>query len=160
MFHGADVCSAMQYVECIYLIIRGYWIFPAIVASLSLLVNSTLLRSIYQQHRLMLSLVQQHRVLPLVHLGWVRAVPAHVVVPGDVVVLQRGKATADLVLLRGSALVEESMLSGEVRWVVAVLCCAGLAVLCCAVLCCAGVLWQRYGFCGCVNRQLAVQPCM
>ena len=35
-------------------------------------------------------------------------------VPGDVVVLQRGKATCDMVLLRGAGLVEESMLSGEV----------------------------------------------
>lgn len=34
--------------------------------------------------------------------------------PGDVVVLQRGKATCDMVLLKGSCLVEESMLSGEV----------------------------------------------
>ncbi len=35
-------------------------------------------------------------------------------VPGDVVVLQRGKATCDMVLLRGAGLVEESMMSGEV----------------------------------------------
>ncbi len=36
-------------------------------------------------------------------------------VPGDVVVLQRGKATCDMVLLRGAGLVEESMMSGEVH---------------------------------------------
>jgi len=35
-------------------------------------------------------------------------------VPGDVVVVLRGKATCDMVLLRGNCLVEESMLSGEV----------------------------------------------
>lgn len=34
--------------------------------------------------------------------------------PGDVLVLLRGKATCDMVLLRGNCLVEESMLSGEV----------------------------------------------
>ena len=34
--------------------------------------------------------------------------------PGDVVVLLRGKATCDMVLLTGNCLVEESMLSGEV----------------------------------------------
>lgn len=104
----------VQYIECIYLVIRGYWIFPVLAATLSLLVNTTLLTSIYKQHWMMLGLVQHARLLPLVHLGWVRAVPAHVVVPGDVVVLQRGKITADMVLLRGSCLVEESMLSGEV----------------------------------------------
>ena len=44
-----------------------------------------------------------------------RPVSSHRLVPGDVVVLLRGKATCDMVLLQGSCLVEESMLSGEVR---------------------------------------------
>ena len=132
--------AVMQYAECIYLITRGYWIFPVIVGSLSLLANVGLLSTIYRQHWVMLSLVQHTRLLPLVHLGWVRAVPAHVVVPGDIVVVQRGNATADLVLLRGSCLVEESMLSGEVRVLsCAVLSCAVLGCLGCAVLCCAGL---------------------
>ena len=43
-----------------------------------------------------------------------RAVSSHRLVPGDVVVVLRGKVTCDLVLLQGSCLVEESMLSGEV----------------------------------------------
>jgi len=43
-----------------------------------------------------------------------RAVASHSLVPGDVLVLLRGKASCDMVLLRGSCLVEESMLSGEV----------------------------------------------
>ncbi len=45
---------------------------------------------------------------------WCRAVQSHRLVPGDVLVLLRGKATCDMVLLRGNCLVEESMLSGEV----------------------------------------------
>lgn len=43
-----------------------------------------------------------------------RAVSSRRLVPGDVVVLLPGKATCDMVLLRGSCLVEESLLSGEV----------------------------------------------
>ena len=39
---------------------------------------------------------------------------SHRLVPGDVVVLLPGKATCDMVLLRGCCLVEESLLSGEV----------------------------------------------
>ena len=35
-------------------------------------------------------------------------------VPGDIVVLLPGKATADMVVLQGNCLVEESVLSGEV----------------------------------------------
>ncbi len=47
-------------------------------------------------------------------MGWYdRAVPSRRLVPGDVVVLLRGKATCDMVILRGNCLVEESMLSGE-----------------------------------------------
>ena len=42
-----------------------------------------------------------------------RAVSSRRLVPGDVVVLLRGKATCDMVLLRGSCLIEESILSGE-----------------------------------------------
>lgn len=125
--HCDKADAVMQYAGCIYLIVRGYWIFPVIVGTLSLLANVGVLSTIYRQHWIMLSLVQHTRLLPLVHLGWVRAVPAHVVVPGDIVVVQRGIATADLVLLRGSCLVEESMLSGEVR------------VLSCPVMCSAGL---------------------
>ena len=34
--------------------------------------------------------------------------------PGDVIVVLQGRATCDMVLIQGSCLVEESMLSGEV----------------------------------------------
>lgn len=42
-----------------------------------------------------------------------RAASSRRLVPGDVLVLLRGKAPCDMVLIRGSCLVEESMLSGE-----------------------------------------------
>lgn len=45
-----------------------------------------------------------------------RMVSSKRLVPGDVIVLLRGKATCDMVLLQGSCLVEESVLSGEVGY--------------------------------------------
>ena len=95
-----------------------------------------LLKTLHKQHALLVGLINRRRVVPIVQTGgWIRAAVSHQLVPGDVVVVQRGKATVDMVLLRGSCLVEESMLSGEVG-PCAVLCCAALrrAVLCCAVL--------------------------
>ena len=44
-----------------------------------------------------------------------RAVQSTRLVPGDVLVLLPGPATCDMVLLRGSCLVQESLLSGEAR---------------------------------------------
>lgn len=43
-----------------------------------------------------------------------RVVASRRLVPGDIVVLLKGKATADMVLLQGNCLVDESVLSGEV----------------------------------------------
>lgn len=60
-------------------------------------------------------MLDQQCVVPFVWVGRVLALSSRRLVPGDVVVLQRGKATCDMVLLRGAGLVEESMLSGEVR---------------------------------------------
>ena len=45
-----------------------------------------------------------------------RAVQSRRLVPGDVIAVLQGRATCDMVLLRGSCLVEESMLSGEVAF--------------------------------------------
>lgn len=54
-------------------------------------------------------------MVPFVWVGRIIALSSRRLVPGDVVVVQRGKATCDMVLLRGAGLVEESMMSGEVR---------------------------------------------
>lgn len=43
-----------------------------------------------------------------------RGMASYRLVPGDIVVLQQGKATCDMVLLQGNCLVDESILSGEV----------------------------------------------
>ena len=58
--------------------------------------------------------LDQQCVVPFVWVGRIIAMSSRRLVPGDVVVLQRGKATCDMVLLRGAGLVEESMMSGEV----------------------------------------------
>ena len=63
-----------------------------------------------------MALVNHCRLTPIVQAGWVRAVSSHTLVPGDVVVLRRGKAMCDMVLLQGACLVVESMLSGEVSY--------------------------------------------
>ena len=104
----------LQYLECIYLIYEGYWIFPMLVASISLLSHMGLIWVTLLQHKTMSGMLNRAGIVPIVHRGWVGAFPAWKLVPGDVVVLQRGKATCDMVLLKGSCLVEESMLSGEV----------------------------------------------
>ena len=85
-----------------------------IISILSVAANIGLVVTLRGQHQAMMKLINQRRIVPLVQRGWVRALPAWKLVPGDVVVLQRGKAACDMVLLRGSCLVEESMLSGEV----------------------------------------------
>lgn len=67
------------------------------------------------QQRKVMNLLNVTRVVPIVGNGCVHAISSHRLVPGDVIVLQRGKATCDMVLLRGACLVVEATLSGEVR---------------------------------------------
>ncbi|DBB14077.1 TPA: hypothetical protein ACH3X3_001037 [Trebouxia sp. C0006] len=68
---------------------------------------------LYQSRMGLYQSVSQQRLVAVVQAGRVRAVSSRRLVPGDVVVLLPGKATCDMVLLRGSCLVEESLLSGE-----------------------------------------------
>ena len=84
------------------------------MSSLTLFAVTILSITLREQHAKLVNLVNQRNVVPIVQQGWVRACPSHRLVPGDVVVLQKGKAACDMVMLRGSCLVEESMLSGEV----------------------------------------------
>ena len=57
------------------------------------------------------------------HNHWIMHIPSvrnfrgagsHRLTPGDIVVLLQGKATADMVILQGNCLVDESIMSGEV----------------------------------------------
>lgn len=101
--------------ECIYLLCRRRdVVLGAVMAIVSLAANAGLLSTVRHQHHVMKQLVNRRSIVPVVHFGWVRALASWRLVPGDVVVLQRGRVSCDMVLLRGSCLVEESMLSGEV----------------------------------------------
>lgn len=82
------------------------------------------MRVVRQQDLKIMALVNQSRLIPIVKRGWVQAMSSHKLVPGDVIVLQKGKAMCDMVLLRGSCLVTESMLSGEVCLQFHAACCA------------------------------------
>lgn len=67
-----------------------------------------------EQHSKVMALMNECRLTPMVHGRWVRATSSHRLVPGDVIVLHRGRALHDMVVLRGACLVTEAMLSGEV----------------------------------------------
>lgn len=101
--------------ELIYLVYRGYWVYALIIILFTWANTITLLRTLLTHESKMLGLMNRPKLVPMVMGGWVRAAGSHRLVPGDVMVLQRGKATCDMVLLQGSCLVEESMLSGEVQ---------------------------------------------
>ena len=104
----------LQYVELIYLVSKGYWLYALINALFTCAYTISLLRTVLAHETKMVSLMNRPKLVPIVQGGWVRAAGSHRLVPGDIIVLQRGQATCDLVLLQGSCLVEESMLSGEV----------------------------------------------
>lgn len=69
---------------------------------------------LYIQQQRLLALTSQPHLVPFVKKGYVRAMRANHLVPGDVVVMQPGQVVCDVVLLRGHALAEESRLTGEV----------------------------------------------
>ncbi len=106
--------SIVQYLELIYLVYKGYWVYSLIIVLFTWANTFDLLRTLLNHEGKMVNLMNRPRLVPMVLGGWVRAAGSHRLVPGDVVVLQRGQAKCDMVMLRGNCLVEESMLSGEV----------------------------------------------
>ncbi|KAL0023496.1 hypothetical protein WJX79_002152 [Trebouxia sp. C0005] len=103
----------VQILEVVYLIYRAYYWLPFMLLSLTGAAGVILIVTLRRQRLKVMALVNHCRLTPIVQAGWVRAVSSHTLVPGDVVVLQRGKAMCDMVLLQGACLVVESMLSGE-----------------------------------------------
>ena len=129
----------VQYVELAYLAYKGYWVYSVIFGLLAVVALAAIVSAKMKQHRSLAGLVKQQGIVPIVQGGWVRAIPSYRLVPGDIIVLQQGRPTCDMLLLQGSCLVSEAMISGEVAY--AVLCCSALCcpVLQCPMLCCAAV---------------------
>ena len=117
----------LQVVEAAYLIYRGRYFLPIVVLVVGIVTNIFLAISHHRVNKRVRALMNEVRLTPVVQDRWVRAMSSHRLVPGDVVVMQQGRALADLVLLRGACLVSESMLSGEVG-----LCSSGTN--CCSML--------------------------
>ena len=142
----------VQYVELAYLAYKGYWVYSVIFGLLAVVALSAIVSAKMKQHRSLAGLVKQQGIVPIVQGGWVRAIPSYRLVPGDIIVLQQGRPTCDMVLLQGSCLVSEAMISGEVAF--AVLCCSAL---CCAAVCCAMLAYHAPTYC-CQAHSVAAQP--
>ena len=108
--------TPVQNLEVVYLLYRAYYWLPVMLLSLTAAAAVSLILTLRRQRLKVMALVNHCRLTPIVQAGWVRAVSSHTLVPGDVVVLRRGKAMCDMVLLQGACLVVESMLSGEVSY--------------------------------------------
>lgn len=92
----------------------AYYVYPAVLLGIILSGSVLAGNTVYNQRKRLTAVFDQSHMVPIVRKGYVRAASAKQLVPGDVLVVQQGTAMCDLVLLRGSCLVEESVLTGEV----------------------------------------------
>jgi len=104
----------VQTLEQIYLVYRGRYFYPIVIQLFTWPALLGMAAMLDQQRNRAMALMNECRLTPLVQHQWVRAASSHRLVPGDVVVLQSGRASCDMVLLRGACLVTEAVLSGEV----------------------------------------------
>ena len=103
-----------QTLELIYLVYRGRYFYPVLLVLLSIPSVWIQFKVLHSQHSRVMTLMNEVRLTPQVQQQWVRAAASYHLVPGDIIVLQRGRALCDMVVLKGACLVMESMLSGEV----------------------------------------------
>ncbi|DBA90734.1 TPA: hypothetical protein ACH3X1_003944 [Trebouxia sp. C0004] len=103
----------IQYVELAYLMYELRYGYAGVLYLISFWANLAACWTLYWKRMELYTAIRQCRLVPIVQAGIVRAVSSRRLVPGDVIVVLQGRATCDMVLLRGSCLVEESMLSGE-----------------------------------------------
>jgi len=104
----------LQNLEVVYLVYRAHHFFPVLIVVCATAAIVRLSLTLHKQHNKVMALMNECRLTPLVQGKWVRAVASYRLVPGDVIVLQQGRALCDMVILRGACLVTESRLSGEV----------------------------------------------
>ena len=104
----------VQLLELAYLVYEQRWFYPVLCLSLFIITGFIFARFKRASERKVMALINTVRVVPIVEGGFVRAISSHKLVPGDVVVLKSGKALCDMVLLRGTCMVVEATLSGEV----------------------------------------------
>ena len=97
-----------------YLLYRRRYFYPVLVLFMLKVSVTALTRALLRTRKTMMALMNEVRLTPVVVGGWVRGVSSHKLLPGDVLVLQPGKALFDMVVLQGNCLCVESMLSGEV----------------------------------------------
>ncbi|DBA65621.1 TPA: hypothetical protein ACH3X2_002681 [Trebouxia sp. C0005] len=103
----------VQFAELIFITYEQDYKLAGLLLSVTITSCFVSVYRLYQSRMGLYQSVSQQRLVAVVQAGRVRAVSPRRLVPGDVVVLLAGKATCDMVLLRGSCLVEESLLSGE-----------------------------------------------
>lgn len=87
----------LQLLELGYLIYLKRWFYPIVCGSLNVFVVNIFSRFSRAQQKKVMDLVNVVRVVPIVSNGYVHALSSHKLVPGDIIVLQKGKATCDMV---------------------------------------------------------------
>ena len=114
------VLSSQAVLTAIWMWAYAYYTYPAVLFAILVIGSGASSYLLHQQRLRLVNLATQRHLIPVLYQNFVRALLAKYLVPGDVIVVQRGTAVCDMVLLRGTCLAEESMLSGEV-WALATL---------------------------------------
>lgn len=111
----ARVSGVMQMVQTVLWVSTfKVYLLPFLLLGILLAGVATTATVAHRQKVRLAAVFRRQFLVPRVTRGYVRAVKASQLVPGDVIVVQPGMAVCDLVLLRGTCLVEDASLTGEV----------------------------------------------
>lgn len=113
--NDAHILVFMQMIQIVLWVYAfQYYIYPFVLLAVLFMGIATSVGVLYRQKARLAALTTQTFLIPYVNKGYIRAMKGSQLVPGDVIVVQPGVAVCDLVLLRGSCLVEDASLTGEV----------------------------------------------